>query len=76
MTLREYLQHLSKLVKENPEAWEYEVVYSTDDEGNAFHSVEYNPSIGNFSEAEQDFIERSDSYFVDEEMKENAVCIN
>jgi hypothetical protein len=36
MTLKEYAQQINKLLEESPEKSEHVVVYSRDDEGNAF----------------------------------------
>jgi hypothetical protein len=46
MKLREYLKALNTLVKDNPEALDMVVVTSSDDEGNSFHLVNFEPCIG------------------------------
>jgi hypothetical protein len=66
MKLKKYIENLNKLVKENPEISDYEVVYSSDDEGNNYHNFFCSPSIGNFSEG----------YFNQKDIDKNAVCIN
>ena len=44
MKLREYLEALNQLVKDNPQALDMEVVYAKDDEGNGYQYVGYTPS--------------------------------
>ena len=46
MKLKEYIRELNKLVIEYPEAYELPVIYSKDDEGNAYHNVIYSKVIG------------------------------
>lgn len=65
MKLKEYTERLNQLSKNHPEASNYEVVTSRDDEGNGFNRVHYHPSIGNFSDGE-----------FSEESKPNSVCLN
>lgn len=43
MKLKAYLAELNKLVESNPEALEFEVVTSIDDEGNGYNIVNYEP---------------------------------
>jgi len=45
MTLREYIEHLDKLVSEDTSLLDYEVVQANDDEGNYYKSVFYKPSV-------------------------------
>ena len=46
MKLGEFTLKLLDLLKENPEAADYDVVCSADDEGNSFTHVCYDPAIG------------------------------
>ncbi len=71
MKLEEYLKELNKLVKENPELLEAEVITSIDDEGNGFNRVFYTANPGFFEDGE----------FIGESNEEkppviNAVCLN
>jgi pyruvate dehydrogenase complex dehydrogenase (E1) component len=70
MKLREYLKALNTLVKDNPEALDMVVVTSSDDEGNSFHLVNFEPCIGLFDERNREFeqLDFSDGA--------NAVCLN
>lgn len=67
MKLKEYLDHLNNLVKENPKILDFDVVYSSDDEGNYYGMVHYAPSVGEY-DFEEPFNSESDS--------PNAICIN
>ena len=67
MTLKEYLKTLNTIVKENPEALGYNMVYAIDDEGNDFLFVNYPPCMGHYNE--------DDGTFLDHE-KNNAICVN
>lgn len=49
MKLKEYVQHLHELIALNPEALDYEVIYSADDEGNEFNKVNNIPSLVSIS---------------------------
>ena len=74
MKLGEYLENLAELLQEHPELIDAEVVYSIDDEGNDYDSVNWNPAAGNFDKRSREFI--SEHYIEDEEMSINAVLIN
>lgn len=60
-----YVENLNKLLKERPETADFDVVNSSDDEGNSFNLVHYSPSVWNYEDRE-----------FKEENKPNAVCIN
>ena len=45
MKLKEFIVNLNELIKENPLALEYEMIYSSDDEGNDYKIVYYSPTI-------------------------------
>lgn len=67
MTITSYIKKLQKLADKHPKA---KVVYSTDDEGNSFSEVHFEPSVGAFSNGSFESNEEDDS------LKVNAVCIN
>ena len=48
MNLKEYVNHLQNLLESVPESAKYEVIYSGDDEGNWFQSVEFVPNTESF----------------------------
>lgn len=75
MTLKEFIKHLNDLVKSHPEALDYQVVTSIDDEGNEFNLVYYSPTLGIYEEHE--FIPKSVYKELKRKEKEtNAICIN
>lgn len=75
MTLKEYIGALQQLAEESPEALEFPVIYSSDDEGNSYHNVYSNGTLVEVEDLESrniDLVCRDD----DEEEKPNAVIIN
>lgn len=66
MTLKEYANAINKLLKENPEAKNFQVVSSSDEEGNCFNPVFFEPSLGFYEEGG----------FNNDNDNNNAVCIN
>lgn len=79
--LKDYLQSLNELVKEFPEALEYQVIYSHDDEGNEYQRVVNFPSISQLESPEQKSyrnLELVGFYNGDDIIREdcNAVIIN
>jgi len=69
MKLKKYLEFLNNMVKDNPKALDYDVVYSSDDEGNAFSGVFYRPSVGYYDKDTLSFDGKSCR-------GNNSVCIN
>ena len=67
MKFKEYVERTNKLLKERPEIADFNVVSSSDDEGNSFNYVVYSPVIGVYDEKEKDFVEGKE---------DNSVCIN
>jgi hypothetical protein len=83
MKLKDYLEGLVALVEERPETLEFDVVYSIDDEGNAFREIYWGPSVGKFDapdfESEANMAENSKDFpeeYKDEDMTPNSICIN
>jgi len=69
MKLLEYIDGLLELIKENPEAAEFEVIYSHDDEGNEFQKVHSNGTLVEVSNIDD---ERFLELIWDEESETNA----
>ena len=67
MTLKEYHEKLTTLIKKHPDAADLKVVTSSDDEGNHFTPVIYEPALG-YHDDNGDFDASSKS--------PNAVCLN
>lgn len=78
MTLEKFLENINKLVKENPEILDYEVIYARDDEGNGYQEVAFEPSIGIFDdESRGEFICESHVEDYERDKSEiNSICIN
>jgi hypothetical protein len=69
MTLEEYMRALRKLVKQNPKAKKFKIVYSIDDEGNGFDDVKFGPTMG-ITDRFNDFKANID------QDKSDTVCVN
>lgn len=79
MKLREFIDNLNQLAKEDPSLLEKNVIFAKDAEGNGYDEVYYGPSAGVFTE-DFEFIP-SDSEDFEEEYEYtrtdiNAICIN
>jgi len=79
MKLKEFLNNIQKMVKEDPSLLELDVITAKDSEGNGFEEVYYTPSPGVFTE-DSEFVP-SDSEDFEEEYEYtkkdiNAICIN
>lgn len=72
MTLREFIDGLNNYILENPQMMDLPVISASDDEGNSFSEVIYNPTKGIFKEDDKSF----DTQMEGEEDKPNATCIN
>ena len=46
MTLKEYVDQLNEIIKKNPAAANYEVVYSVDNKDYGFAPIDFPPIIG------------------------------
>ena len=77
MTVNEYVNNLTQLLKKNPEIAELEVIYSQDAEGNSYQKVFYSPSIMKTEGLENAYVTEViniDPDQIDEET--SALCIN
>ncbi len=75
MKLKEYIEALNEFVIKNPDALEFDVITSNDDEGNGYHHVYYTPTKGIFDKG--DFIpEKSIEDFERNVSEMNIVCLN
>lgn len=81
MKFKEYVEQLLALLHEKPATGDMEVVYSSDDEGNNYQKVVYDPGlVGHFDgNYRGDFVPQSEAEkhpgdYPD--FKPNAVCIN
>ena len=80
MKLKEYIENLKSLMEKYPEAKDWDVVFSQDDEGNSFHPVYYTPVVGKFWEGDYEFraYNENEEDMIEKISKDeiNAVCIN
>ena len=67
MKLNEFISNLTRLITDHPEAADFDVVTSKDDEGNGFSLIHYDPSIGHYDD---------DGEYRSEYTPLNAVCVN
>ena len=68
MKLTTLILHLNKIIENNPNHWELDIVYAKDAEGNGFKKVFFPPSVGHY---------KNDDF--DDEVKQeeiNSICIN
>jgi len=71
MKVKEYLQTLLLMVKLNPKMEEFDVIYSSDDEGNDFKPVIFSPTLMEVvDEKDVNLNVKTDSE------NPNALCIN
>ena len=71
MKLKTYIESLQLLTKNHPERLDWEVIYSADDEGNAFLKVNFEPSLFQAEDLSQRYIESSE-----DTTTPNCICIN
>jgi len=80
MTVREYLNSIILMVKNNPEIENYEVVYARDDEGNQYDKVIFTPTLMQMSNI-NDSRDLEQVYIADDSVMlpgedYNTMCIN
>jgi len=68
MKLWEFKKKIDYILANNPGSKHWQVVYSSDEEGNYFGEVFYTPTIGRFNKELNEF--------EDAHKTPNAVCIN
>ena len=77
ITVKNLIEHLNKLVKENPEAINYPVIYSSDDEGNSFHHAIGIPALTQVEFLGEHYLEMVGVYDEDSDkiVKEDCNCV-
>ena len=73
MKLHEFRNKLNEILEKYPNADDFDVIYSSDDEGKSFDLVRYNPSVGNFNVKTKEY--KDLSYDI-KRTKVNTICIN
>lgn len=69
MKVRQWKENFDKLIEIWPEALDWDVVYSHDDEGNGFELVFFAPNVGHYNG--YDF-----TPFNEGSSENNALCLN
>jgi len=71
MKLKEYLNMINTIIEQRgDEALEAEVVYSADDAGTCFSTVQYLPNLGEYNAEKNEFTPVSDSGIL------THICVN
>ncbi len=73
MKLQQYIEKLQELLKEHGDL---ELIYSTDDEGNEYNTVNYHPSIVNYIESDRCLIDDDDLEEYNETDYQKVICVN
>jgi len=87
MKLKEYMEMLKKMIEENPDCLEFEVITAMDDEGNEYDTVSrWGPCVGVSLYGHEEFCSNKEDWDEDQEFsydkedrkpwKPNAVCLN
>ena len=66
LNFEQFVAAATRKLKENPNMAKMPVVYSIDDEGNAYNKVHYTPTVGEWDGQD----------FDDDSKNPNVVCIN
>ena len=67
MTLLQYHTKLTAILRQHPDAADLQVIAASDDEGNQFNPVVFDPTLGYYDD---------DGDFDDASENTNAVCVN
>lgn len=74
MTVKKYVDTLIEMLKKNPEIENYEVIYSSDDEGNSYQKVHFTPTVMLADGLENAYIKVQSIVNIDDNA--NVLCIN
>ena len=73
MKLTKYIEKLQELLKEHGDL---ELIYSSDDEGNNYSKVHYEPSLVNYIASDREVIHDDDLEEWDESEYQKVICVN
>lgn len=73
MKLQQYIEKLQELLNEHGNL---ELIYSTDDEGNEYNTVNYEPSLANYIASDKEVIHGDDLREWDESDYKKVICLN
>ena len=71
--LTKYIEKLQELLKEHGDL---ELIYSKDDEGNGYQTVNYEPCLMNYIASDREVIHDEDIEEWDESEYQKVICIN
>ena len=71
--LTKYIEKLQELLKEHGDL---ELIYSTDDEGNEYRKLHFEPGVVNFISTDREVIHEDDLEEWDESEYAKVICIN
>jgi hypothetical protein len=74
MTVKNYTNTLLEMLKKNPEIEHYEVIYSTDDEGNSYQKVNFTPTVMIANGLDNAYVEVQSVINITD--KGNVLCVN
>ena len=73
MKLTKYIEKLQELLEEHGDL---ELIYSSDDEGNNYNRVHYEPSLVNYITSDREVIHDDDLEEWDESEYQKVICVN
>lgn len=79
MKLKEYVDGLVEFLKSNPELSDSVVIYSSDDEGNSYQEVSYEPEVQFTNSVDSHYFDILHEDDIEDDDVENlikVVCIN
>ena len=76
MKLKEFTENLNKILNENPEYADLEVITATDDEGNGYNGVYYSPIVGDWTEDDEFIARRNKEDFDAHGYEIKVICVN
>lgn len=73
MKLTKYIEKLQELLNEHGDL---ELIYSSDDEGNEYNTVNCEPSLVNYIASDREVIHEDDIEEYDESEYKKVICVN
>ena len=73
MKLTKYIEKLQVLLKEHGDL---DLIYSKDDEGNGYQTVNYKPSLSYYIASDREVIHEDDLEEWDESEYQKVICVN
>lgn len=73
MKLTTYIEKLKELLQEHGDL---DLIYSTDDEGNEYRKLHYDPAVVNYIESDYCIIHEDDLEEYNESEYQKVICVN